>query len=59
MTNNPAKYRGLSGYGITIVERLPLRVTPNEHNLSYLRTKAERMNHALTDGGSETGERFA
>ena len=45
MTNNPAKYRGLSGYGIEIVERVPmtLRVTPE--NVKYLDTKRRRMGH--------------
>jgi 3,4-dihydroxy 2-butanone 4-phosphate synthase/GTP cyclohydrolase II len=47
MTNNPAKYRGLSGYGITITERVPLAVVPNELNRRYLRTKAVRMMHDL------------
>jgi 3,4-dihydroxy 2-butanone 4-phosphate synthase/GTP cyclohydrolase II len=45
MTNNPQKYTGLSGYGLAIVERVPLppRVTP--HNVRYLETKHERMGH--------------
>jgi 3,4-dihydroxy 2-butanone 4-phosphate synthase / GTP cyclohydrolase II len=51
MTNNPAKYRGLSGHGMTIAGREPLVVTPNPDNLSYLATKRARMDHVL--GGSE------
>jgi 3,4-dihydroxy 2-butanone 4-phosphate synthase/GTP cyclohydrolase II len=47
LTNNPAKRAGLEGYGLTIVERVPLTIDPNEHNAGYLRTKAERMGHEL------------
>ncbi len=47
ITNNPAKFRGLAGYGIEVVERisLPTRATPD--NIAYLRTKRERMGHLL------------
>jgi 3,4-dihydroxy 2-butanone 4-phosphate synthase / GTP cyclohydrolase II len=47
LTNNPAKYGGLEGFGLEIVERVPLQVTPNEHNIHYLRTKKDRMGHLL------------
>ena len=47
MTNNPAKYGGLDGYGLRIVERVPLESVPNPENLHYLRTKRERMGHLL------------
>lgn len=47
MTNNPSKYLGLSGYGLRIVERVPVAVTPNPENLAYLRTKKEKMGHWL------------
>lgn len=47
MTNNPAKYSGLAGYGLTIVERVPVQVTPNPENLNYLRTKKMKMGHWL------------
>ena len=47
MTNNPAKYGGLDGYGLKIVERVPLETYPNPENLRYLRTKRERMGHLL------------
>ena len=47
MTNNPAKYGGLEGFGLDIVERLPLEITPNPHNASYLQTKRDRLGHAL------------
>jgi 3,4-dihydroxy 2-butanone 4-phosphate synthase/GTP cyclohydrolase II len=47
MTNNPAKYGGLEGYGLEIVERVPLRVLPNDENIRYLRTKQEKLGHLL------------
>lgn len=47
MTNNPAKYGGLDGYDITITERVPLSVEPNQNNQAYLRTKKEKMGHIL------------
>jgi 3,4-dihydroxy 2-butanone 4-phosphate synthase/GTP cyclohydrolase II len=50
MTNNPAKYRGLAGHGVSIAGREPIIVTPNPDNLSYLTTKRTRMDHALGTG---------
>jgi 3,4-dihydroxy 2-butanone 4-phosphate synthase / GTP cyclohydrolase II len=47
MTNNPAKYGGLEGYGLEIVERVPLRSRPTDENISYLRAKQEKMGHLL------------
>ncbi len=47
MTNNPAKYTGLSGHGLEIVERVPIVVPPNQENARYLRTKQEKMGHLL------------
>jgi 3,4-dihydroxy 2-butanone 4-phosphate synthase/GTP cyclohydrolase II len=47
MTNNPAKYGGLEGFGLEVVERLPLLTEPNPENIAYLRTKRERMGHLL------------
>ncbi len=47
MTNNPMKRVGLEGYGITIVENVPIEVTPNPYNENYLHTKKERMGHEL------------
>ena len=47
LTNNPAKYGGLDGYGLEIVERVPLLSVPNPENIAYLRTKQERMGHLL------------
>ena len=48
LTNNPAKRAGLEGYGLTIIERVPLEIDPNPHNQVYLQTKADRMGHELT-----------
>lgn len=47
LTNNPKKVVGLQGYGLEIVEQLPIRVNPNPHNANYLKTKRERMGHLL------------
>jgi len=47
ITNNPAKYIALSGYGLEIVERVPLEIEPNKENIRYLRTKKEKMGHLL------------
>ncbi len=47
MTNNPAKYGGLEGFGLDIVERVPIQPIPTAHNIDYLRTKRERMGHLL------------
>jgi 3,4-dihydroxy 2-butanone 4-phosphate synthase/GTP cyclohydrolase II len=47
MTNNPAKYGGLGGFGLRIVERVPLETFPTAENLRYLHTKRERMGHLL------------
>ncbi|MGZ4130219.1 MAG: bifunctional 3,4-dihydroxy-2-butanone-4-phosphate synthase/GTP cyclohydrolase II [Actinomycetota bacterium] len=47
LTNNPAKRAGLEGYGLEIVERVPLEVFPRDENIGYLRTKREKMGHLL------------
>ncbi len=47
LTNNPKKYVGLSGYGLEIVERVPIVIKPNEINKRYLETKRDRMGHKL------------
>jgi 3,4-dihydroxy 2-butanone 4-phosphate synthase/GTP cyclohydrolase II len=52
LTNNPAKYGGLEGFGLDIVERVPLESIPNPENIDYLRTKRDRMGHIL-DGLDE------
>jgi 3,4-dihydroxy 2-butanone 4-phosphate synthase / GTP cyclohydrolase II len=47
MTNNPRKFIGLSGYGLEIVDRVPIEVPPNRANIKYLKTKKEKMGHIL------------
>jgi 3,4-dihydroxy 2-butanone 4-phosphate synthase/GTP cyclohydrolase II len=47
LTNNPKKVVGLEGYGINIVERVPLEVEPTESNIRYLQTKKKKMGHLL------------
>ncbi len=47
ITNNPRKFVGLAGYGLEIVERVPIEVPPNACNLRYLKTKKEKMGHIL------------
>jgi 3,4-dihydroxy 2-butanone 4-phosphate synthase/GTP cyclohydrolase II len=50
ITNNPTKRAGLTGYGLEIVERIPLEIHSNEHNHSYLITKRDKMGHTLNLG---------
>jgi 3,4-dihydroxy 2-butanone 4-phosphate synthase/GTP cyclohydrolase II len=45
MTNNPKKRAGLIGYGLEIVENVPLEITANKHNAFYLKTKKDKMGH--------------
>jgi 3,4-dihydroxy 2-butanone 4-phosphate synthase/GTP cyclohydrolase II len=47
MTNNPKKIVGLEGYGLEIVERVPIEVAAHQDNLKYLKTKREKMGHLL------------
>ena len=47
MTNNPIKRIGLEGYGLTVVENVPIEIAPNEHNRFYLHTKKQQMGHDL------------
>jgi 3,4-dihydroxy 2-butanone 4-phosphate synthase / GTP cyclohydrolase II len=49
LTNNPAKRAGLEGYGLQIVERLPLETTPTTENLHYLQTKKAKLGHQLAN----------
>ncbi len=48
LTNNPAKYIALSGYGIEIVERVPMEADYGKENIKYMKTKKEKMGHLLT-----------
>ena len=47
MTNNPKKIYGIEGYGLKVVEEVPIRVIPGEHNKKYLQTKKDKMGHKL------------
>ena len=49
MTNNPDKSTSLADFGIHVAERVPLTPHPNDHNLTYLLTKRDRMGHDLPD----------
>jgi 3,4-dihydroxy 2-butanone 4-phosphate synthase/GTP cyclohydrolase II len=53
MTNNPKKRTGLVGYGLEIVENVPIEIVANKHNQHYLRTKKEKMGHSLSLGDPE------
>ena len=52
LTNNPAKRAALSGFGLSVTERVPIEVTPNVDNEEYLRTKASRMGHTFSGAGT-------
>ena len=47
LTNNPKKIVGLEGYGLEVVEQVPIRVKPNPHNVKYLQTKKEKLGHLM------------
>ena len=46
-TNNPKKIHGLAGYGLEMVSQEPLFTEPNSNNITYLRTKREKLGHLL------------
>lgn len=48
LTNNPKKIIGITGYGLEVVERVPVEVAPNEVNVRYLRTKMDKLGHILS-----------
>jgi 3,4-dihydroxy 2-butanone 4-phosphate synthase/GTP cyclohydrolase II len=47
LTNNPSKRAGLEGYGLEIVERVPIVAPPNPHNRRYLETKRDKLGHLI------------
>jgi len=51
LTNNPAKRAGLEGYGLSIVERVPLETEPTDENIGYLKAKREKLGHLLDNLG--------
>ncbi|PKL39545.1 MAG: bifunctional 3,4-dihydroxy-2-butanone-4-phosphate synthase/GTP cyclohydrolase II [Spirochaetae bacterium HGW-Spirochaetae-1] len=56
LTNNPKKVIGLEGYGLEIVERVPIEIEPGSENLNYLRTKRDKMGHLILGGDNNTGD---
>lgn len=52
LTNNPRKIVGLDGYGLRIVERVPIQIEANPNNLAYLKTKKDRLGHLLDEFGA-------
>ncbi|MCM3341699.1 bifunctional 3,4-dihydroxy-2-butanone-4-phosphate synthase/GTP cyclohydrolase II [Paenibacillus sp. MER TA 81-3] len=56
MTNNPRKIKGLEGYGLEVVERVPIQMEENEDNTRYLHTKADKMGHMLKFDSIEQNE---
>jgi GTP cyclohydrolase II len=52
LTNNPAKIEGFKRHGVEVVERVPLRISPNPSNLGYLRTKREKMGHLFPEAAA-------
>jgi 3,4-dihydroxy 2-butanone 4-phosphate synthase/GTP cyclohydrolase II len=47
MTNNPRKIVGLRGYGLEVVERVPIEIPPTPNNANYLKTKQQKLGHLL------------
>jgi len=59
MTNNPKKIVGLQGYGLEVIERVPLEIKPGRRNFGYLKTKKTKMGHLLTlekEGGAKNAK---
>jgi len=50
ISNNPVKRAGLMGYGLEIVDTIPIEISPNPHNKSYLETKRDKMGHTILKG---------
>lgn len=51
VTNNPKKIIGLKGYGLDVIERIPIEITAGKHNKNYLSTKASKLGHMLKNNG--------
>lgn len=56
LTNNPKKIIGLTGYGLEVVERIPLEVHPNQHNERYLKTKRDKLGHLILIDAKNSAE---
>ncbi|MGZ9586860.1 bifunctional 3,4-dihydroxy-2-butanone-4-phosphate synthase/GTP cyclohydrolase II [Paenibacillus marinisediminis] len=59
MTNNPRKIKGLEGYGLSVVERVPIQIQENVDNTKYLHTKQEKLGHLLRFDELEQSERVS
>jgi 3,4-dihydroxy 2-butanone 4-phosphate synthase/GTP cyclohydrolase II len=57
LTNNPTKRAGIEGYGLSIVERIPLQISPNPENERYLKTKASKLGHLFDEQSSSADTR--
>jgi len=55
LTNNPKKYFGLAGYGLRVVEQVPLMIPPTPHNERYLRAKRDKLGHLLSALDADAG----
>ena len=49
LTNNPKKMVGLDGYGLELLDQVPLQTAPNSNNIKYLRTKRDKLGHTLRE----------
>jgi 3,4-dihydroxy 2-butanone 4-phosphate synthase/GTP cyclohydrolase II len=58
LTNNPKKISGLAGYGLSVVDQIPIEHAPNPHNLAYLDAKREKMGHVLHHQGMALDEQM-
>ncbi|MDB5054395.1 MAG: 3,4-dihydroxy-2-butanone 4-phosphate synthase [Bacilli bacterium] len=56
LTNNPKKIKGIEGYGLEVVERMPIQMVANEDNLQYLKTKKNKLGHLLKFAGDVEGD---
>ena len=58
LTNNPKKISGMSGYGLSVTDQIPIEHLPNPHNEAYLRAKRERLGHTLHHQGLDLDEQM-
>jgi 3,4-dihydroxy 2-butanone 4-phosphate synthase/GTP cyclohydrolase II len=58
LTNNPRKIVGLEGYGLEIIDRVPIEIPPNSVNRRYLETKRDKLHHLLLQEGSGANSGF-
>jgi 3,4-dihydroxy 2-butanone 4-phosphate synthase/GTP cyclohydrolase II len=58
LTNNPKKISGLSGYGLSVTDQVPIQHAPNPHNLAYLDAKRDKMGHILHHQGMALDEQM-